>query len=89
MTSVKDKKAKVIDDTKIHDTDTGSPEVQIGILSERIDNLSEHLKENRKDKHSRHGLLKLVEKRRRLLKYLAGKNPKRHKSLIQKLGLKK
>lgn len=89
MTLNKNTKKKVIDDTKTHETDTGSPEVQVGILSERIDSLSEHLKGNRKDKHSRRGLLKMVEDRRRHLKYLSKKDPKRHETLVKKLGLKK
>lgn len=89
MTFDKNKKTKVINNTKIHDTDTGSPEVQVGVLSERIDNLSGHLNKNKKDKHSRRGLLRMVENRRKHLKYLSKKDPKRHQSLVEKLGLKK
>jgi small subunit ribosomal protein S15 len=85
----KNKKTKVINNTKIHDTDTGSPEVQVGVLSERIDNLSGHLNKNKKDKHSRRGLLRMVENRRKHLKYLSKKDPKRQESLVEKLGLKK
>lgn len=85
----KNKKTKVINNTKIHDTDTGSPEVQVGVLSERIDNLSGHLNKNKKDKHSRRGLLRMVENRRKHLKYLSKKDPKRHEELVDKLGLKK
>lgn len=85
----KNKKTKVINNTKIHDTDTGSPEVQVGVLSERIDNLSGHLNKNKKDKHSRRGLLRMVENRRKHLKYLSKKDPKRHGALVDKLGLKK
>lgn len=69
--------------------DTGSPEVQIALLTQRIANLSEHLKENPKDKHSRFGLLKMVGKRRKLLKYISREDVGRYKNCIQKLGLRK
>lgn len=72
-----------------HEKDTGSPEVQISILSKRIDELSKHLKANDKDKHSRRGLLGLVEKRRAHLKYLKKKNAKRYDAIVKKVGLKK
>jgi len=85
----KTKKAKVIDTVKIHDTDTGSPEVQISILSKRIDELASHLKKNNKDNHSRRGLLQMVADRKTHMKYLEKKSPKRHASLIKKLGMKK
>lgn len=85
----KTKKAKVIDAVKIHDTDTGSPEVQISILSKRIDELASHLKKNAKDNHSRRGLLQMVADRKAHMKYLEKKSPKRYATLIKKLGLKK
>ena len=85
----KTKKAKVIDAVKIHDTDTGSPEVQISILSKRIDELASHLKKNAKDNHSRRGLLQMVADRKAHMKYLEKKSPKRYASIVKKLGLKK
>ena len=69
--------------------DTGSPEVQVAILSERIKNLTEHFKDHKKDNHSRRGLLKLVSQRRRLLDYLKGKDEGRYQTLIEKLGLRR
>jgi len=83
------KKTKIIKKAQIHEKDTGSPEVQIGVLTERIDELSTHLKKNKKDNHSRRGLLKLVADRRHHLKYLEKKNPTRHKAIVKKLKLKK
>jgi len=85
----KRKKANVISETARHETDTGSPEVQIAVLSRRIDELSTHLKKNDKDRHSRRGLLGLVADRRRHLKYLEKKNKRSYNALIKKLGLKK
>jgi small subunit ribosomal protein S15 len=85
----KDKKGKSYRYLKIHDTDTGSPEVQISILSKRIDELASHLKKNNKDNHSRRGLLQMVADRKTHMKYLEKKSPKRHASLIKKLGMKK
>ena len=85
----KTKKAKVIDTVKIHPTDTGSPEVQISILSKRIDELASHLKKNNKDNHSRRGLLQMVADRKAHMKYLEKKSPKRYASLVKKLGMKK
>jgi len=82
-------KQKVIDEFKVHDTDTGSPEVQIAILTKRINHLNEHLKINKKDHHSRRGLLKMVGKRRGLLNYLKAKDIERYRVLLQKLGLRK
>lgn len=72
-----------------HDTDTGSPEVQIAILTHRIGELSEHFKTHVKDHHSRRGLLKLVSQRRRLLDYLRGSAPERYQALITRLGLRR
>ena len=73
---------------QVHEKDTGSPEVQVAILSRRIEELSKHLKRNRKDIHSRRGLIMMVSNRRRHLRYLQKKNPKRHGTLIKTLGLK-
>lgn len=84
----KAKKAKVIKDVKIHDTDTGSSEVQISLISKRIEDLAKHLKKNQKDNHSRRGLLQLVADRQTQMKYLQKKSPKRYGSLIKKLNLK-
>ena len=84
-----DKKQSIIEKYKTHKKDTGSPEVQIALLTEEINILLEHLKEHRKDVHSKRGLLKMVSERRKLLKYLKGKDEKRYKVLIKKVGLKK
>ena len=85
----KELKQEIISSNKRHDTDTGSPEVQIAILTERINHLNEHLKTNKKDHHSRRGLLKMVGKRRGLLDYLAKKDIERYRELITKLNLRK
>lgn len=85
----KTKKTKIIKEAQVHATDTGSPEVQIAILSRRIDELAAHLKKNTKDNHSRRGLLQMVADRKSHMKYLEKKNPKRYATLIKKLGLKK
>jgi small subunit ribosomal protein S15 len=85
----KNKKQKIIKEVKIHDKDTGSPEVQVAVLSRRIDDLTSHLKKNKNDKHSRRGLLSLVADRKAHLKYLEKKDTKRYNSLVKKLGLKK
>lgn len=85
----KEVKQEIIDTYKIHETDTGSPEVQVAILTERINHLNEHLKINKKDHHSRRGLLKMVGQRRGLLNYLAKKDIERYRTLIEKLGLRK
>lgn len=86
--SVEDKK-KIIKEFAIKKGDTGSPEVQIALLTQKIKRLTGHLKDHRKDDHSRRGLLSMVSKRRRLLTYLKNKDEKRYQSLIKKLGLKK
>jgi small subunit ribosomal protein S15 len=86
---VKEKKTKVIDDFKTHARDTGSAEVQIAILTERIGILSEHFKSHKKDFHSRRGLLSLVGKRRRLLSYLKKKDVKKYEEVLAKLHLRK
>ncbi len=85
----KSKKSKIIQDTRVHDKDTGSPEVQIALLSKRIDELASHLKKNAKDNHSRRGLLQMVADRKAHMKYLEKKNPKRYNALVKKIGLKK
>ncbi|HUE90337.1 MAG TPA: 30S ribosomal protein S15 [Vicinamibacterales bacterium] len=89
MALTKDKKETVIGTYRTHDTDTGSPEVQVAILSERITYLTEHFKSHAKDHHSRRGLLKLVGQRRRLLDYLKSKNADRYAELIKRLGIRK
>ena len=83
------KKQNVISEYQIHEKDTGSANVQVGVLSRRIDELTGHLKKNPKDNHSRRGLLGMVAKRKRLMDYLAKHEPKRHASVAKKLGLKK
>lgn len=84
----KDEKTKVIKKFATQKGDTGSPEVQVALLTERIDRLAKHLKGNAKDNHSRRGLLAMVAKRRRLLNYLATKDKKRHAALVKTLKLK-
>lgn len=81
-------KTSVIAEYKTHQTDTGSPEVQVAILSRRIAQLRDHFKAHQKDHHSRRGLLFMVARRQRLLKYLKSRNPERYKNLIQSLGLR-
>jgi small subunit ribosomal protein S15 len=84
-----DRKSEVIGSYRKHEKDTGSPEVQVALLSERINYLTEHFKTHEKDHHSRRGLLKLVGQRRRLLDYLRGKDADRYSELIRKLGIRK
>jgi small subunit ribosomal protein S15 len=83
------KKTEIVDTYRIHETDTGSPEVQIAILSEKIGYLTEHFKVHAKDHHSRRGLLRMVGKRRRLLDYLKDKDVVRYRKIIEKLGIRK
>lgn len=85
----KESKQKIINELKCHGTDTGSQEVQVGILTERINHLSNHLNEHKKDNTSRRGLLQMVGRRSALLKYLSSKDKERYKSLINKLGIRK
>jgi small subunit ribosomal protein S15 len=85
----KTKKTKTIKDVKIHDTDTGSPEVQISLLTKRIEELASHLKKHQKDNHSRRGLLSMVSDRQAQMNYLQKKFPKRYAVLAKKLNLKK
>jgi len=89
VTLITEKKKEIIEGFKVHPTDTGSPEVQIAILSERITYLTEHFKTHMKDHHSRRGLLKLVSQRRHLLDYLKVKEVERYRKVIQRLGIRK
>ena len=86
---LKEVKTEVIANNRTHETDTGSPEVQIAILTARINELNEHLKVHKKDNHSRLGMYKMVGKRRRLLDYLAKKDIERYRACIAKLGIRK
>ena len=89
MVLTKDKITEVIESYKNHESDTGSPEVQVAILTERIIYLTDHFKTHKKDHHSRRGLLKLVGQRRRLLDYLKDKDVNRYRTLIQRLGIRR
>ncbi|HEY4548961.1 MAG TPA: 30S ribosomal protein S15 [Bacillus sp. (in: firmicutes)] len=89
MAITQERKNELINEYKVHDTDTGSPEVQIAVLTENINNLNEHLRTHKKDHHSRRGLLKMVGKRRNLLTYLRNKDVQRYRVLINKLGLRR
>ena len=89
MALATDSKQQVVATFRVHKTDTGSPEVQVVILSQRILQLQDHFKTHRKDHHSRRGLLSMVARRRRLLKYLKSRNPERYKSLILSLGIRR
>jgi small subunit ribosomal protein S15 len=82
-------KREIIDENKVHESDTGSSEVQIALLSKRIDELTDHFKVHNKDHHSRVGLLKLVGRRRRLLNYLRSKDIDRYRAIVKKLGLRR
>ena len=85
----KDQKTAIIENNKTHETDTGSPEVQIALLTERINQLTEHLRVHKKDNHSRLGMYKMIGKRRRLLDYLAKVDIDRYRACIAKLGIRK
>jgi small subunit ribosomal protein S15 len=85
----KEAKIEIIGQYKTHSTDTGSPEVQVALLTQRINGLTEHFKSHAKDNHSRRGLLKLVSQRRRLLDYLRGKDADRYREVINRLGIRK
>lgn len=89
MGLAKERKEEVIKDYQLKEGDTGSPEVQVALLTNRIAHLTEHFKSHPKDHHSRRGLLKMVGQRRRLLTYLKKNDPQRYRSLIEKLGLRK
>jgi len=88
MALATDSKQQAVETFRVHKTDTGSPEVQVAILSQRILQLQDHFKLHRKDHHSRRGLLSMVARRRRLLKYLKSRNTDRYKNLIQSLGIR-
>ncbi len=88
MSILPDKKQEIIKKFARHEGDTGSPEVQIAILTERINNLTEHIKQHKKDLHSRRGLIGMVNKRRKLLNYLKRKNPERYREIIEILGIR-
>jgi small subunit ribosomal protein S15 len=89
MALVAETKKTVIEGNRVHTKDTGSPEVQVAMLTERINQLTDHLRSHTKDFHSRRGLLMMVGKRRRLLQYLNRENPDRYRTLIEKLGLRR
>lgn len=89
MALTQERKREIIEEFKTHENDTGSPEVQIAILTEKINYLNEHLREHKKDHHSRRGLLKMVGQRRNLLNYLRKKDVQRYRNLINKLGLRR
>jgi small subunit ribosomal protein S15 len=89
MASVTESKAQTISKFRTHKTDTGSPEVQVAILSQRVQQLTEHFKTHKKDHHSRRGLLMMVARRRRLLDYLKSRSPERYKNLILSLGIRR
>ncbi|MBN2072384.1 MAG: 30S ribosomal protein S15 [Actinobacteria bacterium] len=89
MALVKEEKEKIIEKYRINESDTGSPEVQVAILTNKINKLNEHLKSNKKDNHSRRGLVMMVGKRKRLLDYLKDNELDRYKKLIKELGLRK
>lgn len=88
MPLLRERKSSVIEDHKTHPTDTGSPEVQVALLTARINQLTEHLKEHKKDHHSRRGLMMMVGRRRRMLNYLAGKDIERYRALVGRLGIR-
>ncbi|HEY9577712.1 MAG TPA: 30S ribosomal protein S15 [Pseudobacillus sp.] len=89
MALTQERKNEIIDQYRTHESDTGSPEVQIAVLTEQINTLNEHLRTHKKDHHSRRGLLKMVGRRRNLLTYLRNKDVQRYRELIQKLGLRR
>lgn len=89
MALTQERKTQLIQEHKTHESDTGSPEVQIAILTENIVNLTNHFREHKKDHHSRRGLLKMVGQRRKLLTYLKNKDVRRYSTLIEKLGLRR
>lgn len=89
MALTQQRKQQLIREFALHDQDTGSPAVQVAILTERINELTEHLRRHKKDHHSRRGLLKMVGKRRRLLEYLKSQDPQRYQAVITRLGLRR
>jgi small subunit ribosomal protein S15 len=89
MAVLAEKKKEILEANRVHPKDTGSPEVQVAMLTQEINQLTEHLRDHSKDFHSRRGLLMMVGKRRRLLQYLNHESPERYKALIEKLGLRR
>ena len=89
MAQTTEVKGRIVEEYRVHESDTGSPEVQVALLTSRITELTEHFKTHTKDHHSRRGLLKLVGRRRRLLDYLKGKDLERYRTTIERLGLRK
>jgi small subunit ribosomal protein S15 len=89
LAQTREVKEQIVQGYRVHDTDTGSPEVQIALLTNRITELTEHFKTHSKDHHSRRGLLKMVGRRRRLLDYLKGKDLERYRTTIERLGIRK
>jgi small subunit ribosomal protein S15 len=89
MATLKETKEKIVGDYKTHGTDTGSSQVQVALLTQRINELTEHFKTHKKDNHSRRGLLKMVSRRRKLLDYLKSKNINEYHEMIKKLGLRR
>ncbi|HEX2165158.1 MAG TPA: 30S ribosomal protein S15 [Thermoanaerobaculia bacterium] len=89
MPQTKEQKTQIIEEYRVHDSDSGSPEVQVALLTNRITELTEHFKAHKQDHHSRRGLLKLVGRRRRLLDYLKKKDLERYRTTIQRLGIRK
>lgn len=89
MAQTKEVKDKIIEESRLHDHDTGSPEVQVALLTDRITELTEHFKVHKQDHHSRRGLLKLVGRRRRLLDYLKSQDFERYRTTIERLGIRK
>ena len=88
MPLLRERKTSIIEDHKTHETDTGSPEVQIALLTAQINQLNEHLKEHKQDHHSRRGLMMMVGRRRRMLNYLAKKDIERYRALVGRLGIR-
>ncbi|MGD1897600.1 MAG: 30S ribosomal protein S15 [Phormidesmis sp.] len=89
MALLQERKQEIISENQIHETDTGSVDVQIAMLTDRINTLSKHLQKNKKDYSSRRGLLKMIGQRKRMLAYLTKQDPERYKALIQKLGIRR
>ena len=89
MPLAKEKKAEIVSKFKVHEKDTGSPEVQVALLTQHIKELTEHFKVHKKDHHSKRGLLKMIGKRKRLLEYLKSKDVEKYKNLIKELGLRR
>ena len=89
MSLVREEKERIVNDFRTHETDTGSPQVQIALLSQRINELTEHFKTHKKDNHSRRGLLKMVSQRRSLLDYLKRKDIERYHEVVNRLGLRR